>query len=272
MVAIPQQLLTPEVFYSQRDSRFGSYPVAQLSQHRIAIVVPPDAKLSLGLELALFWTASIIRRMGRPFAEVILITSDQLRAANSYSAAGVSLEQLILAELNGADPFGAIDWRTWAKGMDLNDAAAVIWLGSLPLGVGHDNTIVVNAFGWVSVIHELTEELTLSPPDFDAAPAAIVYAACLAAARIFSRAFGSATGPAKLAVALDSGSVSIDPVTYTKWVAEGKSLDVAPPWKPDIGKKPQLQRLLVVSAGGIGGEFLPNFRRFLFSHECRLHC
>ncbi len=252
--------LNRDVFYAQRDSRAEiHYPLSQLASRHIAIAVPPETVSSaLGLELALFWTTSIIRRMGRAFTELIVVTSDTFRSSNSQigKALGCTVEQFITAELQGADPFAPFHWRSWTKNIDLSDAETVIWLGSPPLTVQENKTFVINASGWVSVVHEApTAHLSLSPTNFDAAPAAIVFAACMAAGRVFSEAFQQYSGPRELAVALDSGYVTSDSSVYRKWMLEGESAPGAAPWKPQSGAAPHLERLLVVSAGGVGGNF-----------------
>jgi hypothetical protein len=253
-------LFDKDSFYTQRDSRAGlEHPLAQLSPRHIAIAVPPEPLVSgVGIEIALFWTASIIRRMGRPFAELILVSSDEFRRSESRLAKtpGISVERFISSELLGADPFGSFEWRVWAEAKDLSDAAAVVWLGTRPLGVRHNCTLAINANGWISVLQEQPGiELSLNPPDFDAAPAAIIFASCMAAARIFSAAFNSHEAPGQLAFALDSGYASTDPAVFGKWLSVGGSLSTIVPWKASKEPEPHLGQLLVVSAGGIGGNF-----------------
>jgi ThiF family len=254
------QSLDAEAFYTQRDSRAGlEYPLSRVAPRHIALVVPPNTASSrVGVEIALFWISSIIRRMGRPFAEVILVASDEFRASESRLAGipGVSIEQFVSGELTSADPFGGLEWRAWAKDLDLADASAIVWLGTLPLEVRHPRTLAINAHGWIALLHEPPDaELALNPPDFDAAPAAIVFAACMAAAKLFSEAFNTADVTRQIAFALDSGRASSDPVVYAKWFANGISLLTAPPWKAEGGLEPFVKQLLVVSAGGIGSNF-----------------
>jgi hypothetical protein len=266
------QLPSAESFYALRDSRSSiGHPLANLPPLRIAIMVPSNAVSSgLGIEIALFWTASIIRRMGRPFSEVILVASDEFRQSTSRLSRvpGISVEQLVSEELRSADPFGAFEWRTWAKNVDLADATAVVQLGTLPLGVIHPQTIAINAHGWVSVLQvQPNNDLSLSPPDFDAAPSAIVFAACMAAGKLFSEAFGALDGPGRIAFALDGGGVCTDPTVYGPWLENGTSLVAPPPWKAESGARLALHKLLVVSAGGVGG----NFCKILGDSHFRVH-
>ena len=237
----------------------SDHPIADLPPRRIAIMVPSNAVSSgIGIEIALFWTASIIRRMGRPFAEVILVTSDEFKQSNSRLSRvpGVSVEQIVSEELRSADPFGNFEWRTWTKNIDLTDVAAVVQLGTLPLGVIHPQTLAINAHGWVSVLNtEPTNDLSLNPPDFDAAPSAIVFAACMAAGKIFSEAFNLSAATGRIAFALDGGGACSDPAVYGPWLKTGTSLVAPAPWKAEGGEKLFLEKLLVVSAGGIGGNF-----------------
>jgi ThiF family len=255
-VIVPQ-LLNPDVFYAERDNRAAlEHPaLSSISPRRVAIVVPSNTSPSRGVETALFWTASIVRRMGRPFAEVILVAENSFRQRESrLGAAGLSVEECVNEELSGADPFGRIEWRT--PDSDLSDAAAVVWLGTLPQGTRNQRTLTVNAYGWIAAVFEPpTATLTLSPADFDAAPATIVMAACIAAGRIFAEAFGATEHPTQVAFALDSGAATDDGNTCGAWLASGSTVDEPIPWNADLGPELTLDRLLVISAGGIGSNF-----------------
>src|SRR5438045_2875155 len=107
LLEIPQAA-NAEAFYAERDSRSAlEHSLATIAPIRTAIVVAPEARRAThGVELALFWTASIIRRMGRPFANIIIVSSDEFRKSQSslYGAAGRSVEQVIYNELGCADP------------------------------------------------------------------------------------------------------------------------------------------------------------------------
>ena len=259
--AIPQ-LVSPEAFYEARDARGAlEYPLATVPARRIAIVGPPDdTGPALGREIALFWTTSMIRRMGRAFAEIIIVTPDPFRNADSQLAgsAGRSIEQRLTEELRAADPFARIEWRAWANLPDLSDAATVIWLGNLPPGFRHGHAFAINAHGWIAAVNRPMEnELSLSPPgiEFDAAPAAIALAASIVAAHVFADAFERHDRPSSVAVALDSGRASSDAATCHEWLVAGASVPTAPPWKENGADVPTLARLLVVSAGGICGNF-----------------
>src|SRR4051812_32180540 len=112
---LPQRL-DSATFYAQRDARAGlEHPLASIPSRRIAIAVPLDMGSRQGAELALYWTASIIRRMGRAFAELVIVSSDEFRKgkAHSKSANGSSIEQFVVNELRSADPFARVEWRTW---------------------------------------------------------------------------------------------------------------------------------------------------------------
>lgn len=257
---IPQQVLNADVFYAERDARGGlEHALSALPPRRIAIAVPPDVtSVSIGLETALFWTASIIRRMGRAFAEVILVSTNEFRQCQSLLSRniGVTVEQLLSNELRSADPFGRVEWRSWGDDTDLADAAATIWLGTLPLGARPAQTIAVSAHGWVAAVHESpAADLSLSPTDFDAAPAAIAMAACMVSARLFSDAFGRQERPPRIAFALDNGTVTTDEVVSSQLLANGTGCVDGAPWKDSRERKPSLEKILIVSAGGIGGNF-----------------
>src|SRR3954466_14913547 len=101
--------MNSDAFYAARDNRTQlEQDLGILGPQRIAIVVPSNVSSHIGVELALFWAASIIRRMGRSFAEVILVSSSEFRQSEARTAntPGVSVERWITDELRSADPFG----------------------------------------------------------------------------------------------------------------------------------------------------------------------
>lgn len=261
MSRIPIPLLRDaDEFYNERDSRTqASMTLANITPKRVVIVVPNQALSSgPGLETALFWTASIVRRMGRPFASTVIVAPDEFRNSQSQLAGvkGITVEQLVSGELRAADPFGPFEWRTWAEASDYRDASAILWLGTLPLAAHDKRAFVINAFGWVSIVHHApTLDLSLNSVDFDAAPAAIIFAACIAAAKVFSQALSSEESLGTIAFALDGGVVSTDQTIYSTWLSNGGSLETTMPWKGEVGSSPSVDKLLVVSAGGIGGNF-----------------
>ncbi len=121
----------PDAFYAKRDERASiERPLGQLATHRVAIVVPVSAP-SIGLELALWWSASIIRRMGRPFAELVIVASDSLRTSPSTLTAerDRTVEHVLTAELQNADPFARIEWRAPDANEPFRDASRILWLG-----------------------------------------------------------------------------------------------------------------------------------------------
>jgi hypothetical protein len=251
--------LTADAFYAQRDQRASvELPLHALSRRRIAIAVPASAAGSIGLELALWWAASIIRRMGKAFAETIIIASDSFRRSPSHLSSGgdQTVEQVVTAEMQQADPFARVEWRAPDAGVPPPDAARLLWLGQPPPALADNSAISVNAHGWIALVQAGAEdEFALTPPgiDFDASPSAIVMAVCLAAGRIFSDAFETRTWPKSVAVALDTGSVSQDPDTCRTWLSYGRTRTDGAPWRVEQGPVPTLQKLLLVSAGGIGG-------------------
>jgi hypothetical protein len=249
--------LTPDAFYAERDARSAlDHPLLQLPLRRVAIVVPAGTAASkIGIETALFWSASIIRRMGRPFSHIIIVASSDFRQsiAEGRVAAGRTVEEYIDEELRSADPFGRIEWRSSAGSADLIDANAVLWLGTVPVGAPHVPTTAINAHGWIALVQQppLTE-LALGPTDFDAAHAAIIMAACIGTARIFASSFSAIDAPQQLAYALDAGVASVEPSTCSSWLSAGSTLRNPIPWKGATGSEPKLSQLLLVSAGGIG--------------------
>ena len=253
------EVFGPDAFYAKRDARASiEHPLGQLAPQRVAIVVPQSATPSIGLELALWWSASIIRRMGRPFAEIVVVASDSFRVCGSRLTAerDRTVEQVLTAELQGADPFARIEWRAPDADAPFRDTSCVLWLGQPPTVLPGTSTIAINAHGWIAILQSgADEELTLMPPgiDFDAAPAAIVMAACMAAARIFANAFESRNWPRHVAIALDSRSVSQDAYECRGWLTAGRTLRGTAPWQEQQGPVPTVQKLLLVSAGGIGG-------------------
>lgn len=254
---IVPQPLDADAFYAERDSRSAlEHRLADLQPQRIAIVVPQVSYSRFGIENALFWTASIIRRMGRPFAELILVADPEFRQSSStlVGAGQASVEQVISHELRAADPFAGFEWRTAAENVEFGDAAAVVWLGTPPMAAPHARTLAINAHGWVAALNEAPlPNLSLSPPDFDAAPAAISMSACMAAARLFSQAFSKLQRPAHVVLALDAGTGSTDPALCGTLLSKGTGRDTATPWNGKLDTRPSLTSLLVVSAGGIGG-------------------
>jgi ThiF family len=263
------QTLNADAFYRERDARGElEHPLSALPPQRIAIVAPPPSGASaIGLETALFWTASIIRRMGRAFSDLILVTTDEFRRSDSRITGkpGMTIEQFLSDELRMADPFGRIEWRDSSDTVELSDAAWTLWLGSLPIGAQPPRMLAVNAHGWVAEIREsVATDLSLSPPDFDAAPAAIAMSACLASARIFAASFSLQQRPGQIAFALDSGRATTDPVVCARWLADGTAQAPGSPWKAGTEGVPNLSRLLVVSAGGIGGNLSQILRSSYF--------
>jgi hypothetical protein len=248
-----------DAFYAKRDERVSfEHPLGQIAAQRVAIVVPQSAIPSMGLELALWWSASIIRRMGRPFSEVVIVASDSFRACPSSLTAerDGSIEHVLTAELQGADPFARIEWRAPEADEPFLDTSRVLWLGQPPTVLPGASAIAINAHGWIAILQSgADEELVLTPSgiDFDAAPAAIVMAACMAAARIFTDTFESRSWPKHVSIALDSRSVSQDADECRSWLTAGRTRAGAAPWQGEQGPVPTLQKLLLVSAGGIGG-------------------
>lgn len=270
MQLLMQQPLDADAFYSERDSRAGiEHPLATMPSRRIAIVVPPVMACSrYGMELALYWTASIIRRMGRAFAEVILVANHEFRQSPSSLVGYTSLtvEQLVGDELRAADPFAKVEWRSSAETSQLEDAAAVVWLGRPPMAAPHSRTLSINAHGWVATLDErLLPSLTLSPPDFDASPATIAMAACMVAARLFSDSFVKQDRPPHVALAIDAGVGSTDPIECGTLLSSGYGSESAVLWSGYSEIRPSLGKLLVVSAGGIGS----NVCRIM--KDCFLH-
>src|SRR5204863_6999027 len=86
------------------------------------------------------------------------------------------------------------------------------------------------------------------------AASTIVMAACLAAARVCSEALDeSGARPNPLAIALDDAKVSVDDETCRRWLAEGRTRAHSAPWNFEQGPPPTLEKLMIVSAGGLGG-------------------
>lgn len=131
------QVLKADDFYRLRDGRTVGQPADNIFV-RIAIVVPPDVAAGPGAELALLWTSSMIRRMGRAFANLFIVTSREF--ANSPSQLLNSMEKSIAdgvtEELLAADPFAEVEWREFGDASAWADASASVWLGRLPVHPG----------------------------------------------------------------------------------------------------------------------------------------
>lgn len=254
-----------ERFYAERDSRTslgGEMPVAEVP---IAVVVPAGLEAVPGAQTALLWTCSMLRRIGRAFSRTIVIAppgTPGLEYVGAFRRSGSanSLGAVLAAELNGADPFGAVEWRDLtAEAFEGN--AMALWLGGYTeMGVPHPalGSAVIDAYGWcIAVCASGAAELPAPRPHraFDAAAATLAMAAALGIAEVYRMVLGAngSESAVRLWAALDTGEVTTDAEFGEHWLSMGGARAELVPWSAkQPGRIPSLRHLALVSAGGLG--------------------
>lgn len=282
--------LTAGEFYQERDQRMPSNPSASTHEISIAIVAPEEILVSVSGQTALIWGASLIRRMGRSFADVKLIAPANASASKYEGGLHRELEistlgDAIEVELAGADPFAPITWRDIADPAAFRDVRFAIWIGgraaSLPVPPG--GVVVVRARGWVVEIDQQfagassrqrrESDAAAASMVLDAAAATIIAGVSFAVGASYSAAqsnlasvASSVTTPtlspsepplhsARYWYSVDTGSATTDVDEGEVWLGRGSSQNECAPWRSDQGEAPRLPALVLVSAGGLNSNF-----------------
>lgn len=168
--------LDADAFYAERDARTeASGARYRLQRVRSAIVIPSRVKLTAPVQTALLWTASQLRRMGRPFAETRIVTSADTastpyRGTLHLAQDPQSLREAVELELLGADPFGSVIWRHVADPDALDDVDIAICLGTWPDEVGmkvpRGGRVEVCARGWTVKVARIPSQISLTGEEF----------------------------------------------------------------------------------------------------------
>lgn len=260
--------LNAERFYAERDHRTRVSAPLTTEPFPVALVLPREVERSAGAHLALLWAASMLRRMGRAFAGVRVVTSDEARRSvclspPAYMADGCTLEDAVSTELRHADPFAPVAWMNLEAPGALVGIRMALWLGGAPYPhmdvppLGH---VVAGASGWVCTISTAATspgDTSRSGVALEGAASAVIAAAALAVGEVYRAAHpGLLPGgprPERVWVALDTGQASTDPEEGLDWLVRGGASEMPRPWRASQGAAPRIDHLTVVSAGALGG-------------------
>lgn len=215
-VQVAGQVYDEERFYQERDSRTqGSEPYVR-PEVPVVVVLPALAAASVAGQAAFLWSASLLRRMGRPFAAVRLVVPARLQQEPSLLALhrhrGLrTFGEVVAYELTSADPFAQLLWRDIEDPAALTDAEFAIWIGTRPVtrSVARTLDLSLHVAGWVVQLEE--REARVSDADdgtravaqhagepadgasLDAAPAAAILGAAFAVGAIYRNVQASGT-------------------------------------------------------------------------------
>lgn len=271
MLVFGNRLVNAEQFYSARDQRTVVAGPFLRPSFPVAVVLAPGLEHTVAGQTALLWTTSMLRRMGRPFARTVIVTTENGHTAPYVAAlhrdrSPATLGDAVQIELLGADPFAPVEWRWMEKPEALDRVAMVIRLGGDPEGpYGPAGGVWVGARGWVSMVHWVIPGEVFAPPaaeaaqhamNFDSAPVAAVAAGAFATGlvyRVAQQMSPREDEPRWSCISTDTGEAAADPAEAVQWFERGSARDEAAPWTGAGGPPPDLGHLLLVSAGGIGG-------------------
>ncbi len=280
VVLLPNgQPLTADAFYQERDNRTQLLGTYRRREVRVAIALGYDASGSVAGQTGLLWASSMVRRMGRPFAPVRILSPAGARGEPLVAVSGRyrecdTLGDAVDMELIGADPFAPYDWADLDAPDAFSGMEAVIWIGASPaLGAAVPRCMSVGGRGWVVAIQDnvagarATLETTPDPvrdeesfpnASLDMATAAIVAGVAFAAAAIHQQvqvdSSGTAAQPeARYWYATDTGAVTENAHEGSEWMLRGSSAPTCAAWSAASGGTPHGNQLVLVSAGGIGG-------------------
>lgn len=255
-----QRQINADTFYAERDHRTNltSGPSQLVT---VATVLPEKAGLTSGAQTAALWAASMLRRMGRAFAKSIIVADpkvlDRPVLSPDSDATPPSLRGALAAELQGADPFGEVDFRDVAESA-LSDVTVAIWIGPPDPSIVHvarHDDVVLQASGWAVSVCRFADLHSAAGSNLDAAAPALVFAAALAVSEVFRKSTaGDAGRPAEPMpatwVSLDTGQVSSDPVEGNVWLENGgAAYPEDSNWR---STSVDVDDLTLVSAGGLG--------------------
>ncbi|MBB4637522.1 ThiF family adenylyltransferase [Longimicrobium terrae] len=265
------RVLTADAFYAERDQRTalgGAYAAPQLA---VAVVLAPDLMETAAGQTALLWSLSMLKRMGRAFSRSIIVATSGAADTRNHAALHRSLAtlgQAVNAELMGADPFGSIEWRALGDDGALAGVDLVLRIGFVdPAGTAPRlGEVRVGWNGWVfgvdwtppaswalaNHMRPAGEAAETGP----AATAAVVAAAAAAVALVYRTVrdeHPSEGENLRYWCSVDTGRVCVDPADASVWMRQGSSHPGPAPWDAEAGPQVNLGELVLVSAGGIGG-------------------
>jgi hypothetical protein len=263
--------LTSDAFYRERDQRMTARGDYNTKSFRIALVLGDNAERRVNSHTALFWAASMIRRMGKPFTNLLIIASEpelesEFLGSPNLEGASCTVREALESELLRADPFAEFEWRDLLASTPFADVDIAIWIEAMTeyQGVspsrGH---ILVYSRGWVSVIREVAENKAAPErtPRFvsRAATPAVVAAACFAIARIFASVESEIpdtedSAPWSLWYSIDTGKATTEVTQGRKWEDQGSSADSCAPYNGELAS-PAFEfasNVMIVGAGGLG--------------------
>ncbi|MDB4889237.1 MAG: hypothetical protein JWL61_1092 [Gemmatimonadetes bacterium] len=273
--------LLRDQFYAERDHRTQVTASFSHARVRIALVLSPGLELTEGGQTAFIWAASMVRRMGRPFAELRLVSAPGAHGAPYLAGLHrhLSVETLGEAmeiELLGSDPFSEYSWREFGGVDVLAGVDAIIGFGIDPSTLDGRSSwsIQLGARGWVVHVPTRNRPAGVQDPEdaasnrFDCAASAAVAAACIGVARAYdwlqqvsfpsvtidgAESHSSSLAASDLYWSIESGHIVNVTAVGSEWLRRGSSEDVATTWRANQGAPPLLRRVALISAGGIGG-------------------
>jgi molybdopterin/thiamine biosynthesis adenylyltransferase len=257
-VALPSgQVISESQFYSARDHRTSISVQYAKQEFKIAIALDHGLESTVQGQAALVWTASMIRRMGKPFARLIIATAEsakrQLSKLALRSQDGQNLGQLVEAELRGADPFASYEWRDVDSADALEGADFVIWLGYASNGLRGRPGVMLQGCGATLVLDRIVA--MESPPSIEGRIdrtklSAIIFGTALAVAAAYEFAQGIAPEePSRSWLSLTQSAITEDAVMGRAMIAsENGSIHDA----PADATAALRSNLVLISAGGIG--------------------
>lgn len=267
------RVLTADAFYTERDQRTvlgGGYTAPQVS---VVVALAPDLTETAAGQTALLWCLSMLKRMGRAFSRSIIVASAGAKDTGNHAALHRSLTtfgQVVDAELTGADPFGTVEWRVLEEDGAFAGGDLLVRIGAVEL-VGPVPRLGEIQLGWRGWVFDVAwsppeswgvaDGLPLSgeamPLERGPAAASAVVAAAAAAAGLVYRTLRDERlrdgEPARFCCSVDTGRVSSDPAEALAWMRQGSSEPDPAPWDEAGGPLVDLGDLVLVSAGGIGG-------------------